>query len=289
MNILVTGGSGFIGSHVVDALALAGYRTVIIDIKPPHREDIEFINGSILDKKLVEYLVNKADVIFHIGGFSNINFVKENPVETIELNVLSTVYLLDACRKKKDSTHFVYASSVYAFDRTGHLYTTSKASSERIIEDFSILYRIPFSILRYGTVYGPRNREADVVYHFIKQAKNGGPISIHGNGMQKRNFTHVKDIAEASIKVIGNNKAKNRIFTIANPESTSIVELANKVKSIVNPNITLEFQGEEREEDYCGVVKDIEIAETDLNWKCKVSLGKGIEELKLILDTKIGN
>lgn len=280
MNVLVTGGSGFIGSHIVDVLIEEGHVVKCLDIKPPLRGDIAYINGSILDRELIDSALKECDAVFHVGGFSNINFVKGNPVGTIELNTLSTTYLLEACRKKTPQPHFIYASSVYVFDRNGHLYTTSKACSERIIEDYSSLYGVPYTILRYGTVYGPRSREADVIYLFVKNALDEKTIKINGDGTQTRNFIHVRDLAVGSVKVLKNEKAKNKTLVIANPISVSINDLAEIVSGSVSPNVEIKYTGEGRQKDYEGGVDGVEKSQDILGWKCRISLETGIEELR---------
>lgn len=280
---MVTGGSGFIGSHVVDVLIEQGHTVTNLDIKAPHREGLTYINGSILDRELVNSVVGNNDVIFHIGGFSNINFVKNNPVETIEQNILSTTYLLDACKEKIPHPHIIYASSVYVFDRMGHLYTTSKASSERIIEDFNVLYSIPYTILRYATVYGPRNRGADVVFLFLKGAIKNNTIEIQGDGRQTRNFTHVRDIAEGSVRVIGNKKAIDKTLSIASTTRTSINELADLCKETVDSNVKIIHNGIKREKDYFGEIKNIEETLKILDWEPSIKLIDGIKELQSLI------
>lgn len=278
MKVLVTGGSGFIGSHVVDILLESGYEVTSLDIKPPNREGFRYVCGSILDRRLIDSLVKESDAICHIAGFSNIDLVKKNPVDAIELNILSTAYLLDACRRYSPHARFIYASSVYAFDRTGHLYTTSKASSEKMIEDFNTLYGLPYTILRYGTVYGPRSREADAVYLFIRSAIEGRPIEIHGGGEQRRNFIHVRDLAEASVKALEKKEALNRTLVIANSRSVSIIELASMVKEIVNPGVQIKFTGEKRDNDYHGVIAGLDEAQDILGWRCRIPIEAGIRE-----------
>jgi UDP-glucose 4-epimerase len=275
---VITGGSGFIGSHIVDVLVERGHSVTNIDLKAPCRFDVEHLQGSILDRGLLERAVRGSDVVFHIGGFSNIDYVKDNPVETIELNVLSTTYLLDVCRRY-NNPRFVYASSVYAFDRSGHLYTTSKACSERIIEDFSTLYGIPYTTLRYATAYGPRSREADVVFLFIKSALTKNEIEIHGDGNQMRNLIHVRDIAVASVLAMEREECRNKTLTIAAKRALSINELAIKIKRIINSDCRIVYKGAQRVQDYRGEIEDVRHAYELLKWEPRMDIEHGIREL----------
>jgi len=283
MKVLVTGGSGFIGSHIVDVLIGKGHSVINIDLNHPHRNDMTYIYGSILDKKLLDDIVQKCDAIYHLGGFSNIDFVKDNPVETIELNILSTVYLLDVCRKKLKPPHFIYASSVYAFDRHGHLYTTSKFLSEKIIEDFYLLYKVPYTILRFATVYGARSRKADVIYCFVENAINKGKIEIHGDGKQTRNFTNARDIGEGSVEVLERKNCLNKTLIIACPVSIAINELAMKVKEIVNPSLSINYMPSSRVADYGGTINGLEESFDLLGWRPRITLEEGIKQLKDIV------
>lgn len=169
MRILVTGGSGFIGSHIVDKLIDSGHSIRVLDIKSPHRNDVEFIKGGITSKTDITKAVDNVEVIYHIATFSNINLVKESPVMTIESNIMGTAYLLDEARKR-NIRRFLFASSVYVHDEKGHLYTTSKLASEMLCKNYYTLYSLPYTILRYGTAYGRRSRAADVISIFVERA-----------------------------------------------------------------------------------------------------------------------
>ena len=241
-----------------------------------------------MDRALIDSLVEQCDVIFHIAGFSNIDFVQNNPVDTVELNVNSTLYLLDACRRY-GSKHLLYASSVYAGSGQGHLYTTSKLMSERLIEDFSTLYDFTYTILRFASVYGTRSRKVDAIYSFVESALKGNNIVIHGTGSQLRNFTYVRDLAEASVKAMYSDLTKNRILTIADPKRYSVYQVAKKVKGLIVSDSEIVFEPSFRRKDYTGDIKDIADSLSLLRWKPRVSIESGVANLINEIEASIIN
>ena len=208
MNVLVTGGSGFIGSHVVDSLVKKKYKVTIIDTNTPKRKDVKFIKASILNKKIIKSLLKKNKLVFHLAAVSDINKVKNIPELTILTNVLGTSSLLEEARKAKVK-RFVFASTYYSYGAAGNLYTTSKTASELIIENYNLLFGINYTILRYPTAYGPRNRNVDAISIFVESAIKNKNLIIHGNGKQKRNYLYVEDIGEGSVAAL-NAKSKNK-------------------------------------------------------------------------------
>jgi len=275
MRALVTGGSGFIGSHVVDKLVEAGHSVRVLDLKEPHRKDVEYSKGNILSREVVRESVRDVDFVYHFAAASNIDLVKDNPLETIEFNVMGTAYLLEEARLNNIS-RFVLASSVFVHDTRGHLYTTSKLLSEMLCKDYNTLFSVPYTLLRIGTAYGPRSRNADVVSIFVQKALKNEDLIIYGNGKQKRNFIYVEDIAFACLAVIDEN-AKNKVFVIAGNDSFTIEELAYTVRDIVNPAIKIYFKpGEERDDDYLGKIDRLDFAEQEIGWKPEVDISSGI-------------
>ena len=272
MNILVTGGSGFIGSHIVDQLIKVGHRVRILDLKKPHRGDIEFSRGDITSREDVKKSLRDIEVVYHIAGFSNIDLVKDRPLTTIEQNILGTAHLLDGCRRQ-GVKRFIFASSVYVYSQRGHLYTTSKLASEMICKDYNVLYRLPYTILRYGTAYGPRARDATVIAIFVRKALNGEAITIMGDGSQYRNFIYIEDLAIGNVAAL-EDVAKNQTYNLEGIRPVTIREVAETVKKLVG-NVSIEYE-KARTGDYAGKIVSTKKASKELNWQPKVDLEEGV-------------
>ena len=277
-NILITGGSGFIGSHIVDQCIERGYNVKILDIKEPHRNDVEFINGDVTDRPILKKIMVDIDYIYHLAAVSNIDYVIDKPIETIEYNVMGTAYLLEELINHNVKRFFL-ASSVFVFEKSGHLYTSSKRFSEILCENYQLLYNTPYTILRFGTAFGPRNRASDVVSIFVDNAFKGTSLNIKGSGNQSRNFIYVKDIAKGSVLAIEKETTINKILTIANNKSSTIIELAHLIKKIFDnqPDILFE-KSHGRENDYTGNITNIIETYSNLGWEPEYDLLKGLEE-----------
>lgn len=274
MNILVTGGSGFIGSHVVDKLLESGHRVRVLDIKPPHRTDAEYYHANITSREELRNGLADIDVVYHLAAFSNIDLVKANPLETIEYNIMGTADLLEESRQKKIK-RFILASSVYAYEERGHLYTTSKIASELLCKNYQTLYALPYTILRYGTAYGSRSRQADAVSVFVARAIQGKSLVIRGSGNQTRNFTYVEDMAIGSVAAL-KPVAENKTYVIAAAKPTSIKTLAETIRSMFPGKTSIEYEPA-REDDYQEQLADLDLARKDLGWEPIVGLEEGIK------------
>ena len=275
MNVLVTGGSGFIGSHIVDVLLKKKYKVTILDTVSPKRKDVKFIKSSILNKKIIKSLFKKNKLIFHLAAVSDINKVKSIPATTISINVLGTSFLLEEARKAKIK-RFIFASTYYSYGIAGNLYTTSKTASELIIENYNLLFGLNYTILRYPTAYGPRNRNVDAISIFVERAIKNKNLIIHGNGKQKRNYLHVEDIGEGSVSALG-IKSKNKTVILASKNSIKIIDLAKKIIKLTKSKSKIILRAKNKRLDDFSSSK-IYIKKNDYlpGWKPKYNLKEGL-------------
>lgn len=275
MVILVTGGSGFIGSHVVDKLLDCDYEVRVFDIQKPHRNDVEFFKGDIRSLDELKLAMNDVDFVFHIAAFSNINKVSANPLQTIDLNIMSTAKVLESARNYKVE-RVLFASSEYVHGNRGHLYTTSKIASERICKDYNTLYGLSYTILRYSTAYGPRSRGEDVVSLFVQQAISNQPITIHGTGNQYRNFIYVEDLALGNVAAL-QKIAKNKTYELGNTIPITIKEVAETINRLFGNKLDIVYDYA-RFDDYEGTFVSSNLAEKELNWKAKTDFEEGVKK-----------
>lgn len=273
ISILVTGGSGFIGSHIVDKLLEKKFDVKNFDMKPPHRRDVDFLKGDITSLKNLKTVMKDVEYVYHVAALSNINKVVEQPLEAVNLNIMSTARVLEAARRSQVK-RVIFASSYFVESRKGHLYTTTKAASEMLCKDYYNLYGLTFTILRYGTVYGPRSRGEDVISIAVKKALSHQPFIIHGDGSHSRNFIYVEDLAEGSVAAL-KDVAKNKTYIIEGKQRVTIKEVAETVRKLIG-DLKIEHK-EVRVEDYVGRVSSDDKARRELGWEPTVDFEEGVK------------
>ena len=244
MRIAVTGGAGFIGSHVVDHLADAGHDVVVIDGRPPCRSDVAHAKADITDLPGLERALRGCDVVFHLAAVADVNDAMARPVEAVDINVVGTAKVWEAARRcglrraVLASTVWVYGGAVgeeplaedapMSMAATGHIYTGSKLASELVVHHYHQQYGVPFTILRYGIPYGPRMRDALVIPRFVTMALAGDKITLHGDGSQYRNYVYVEDLAAAHVLALG-AKGENEVFNLEGTEKVTMRRLVDTI------------------------------------------------------------
>lgn len=241
MNAIVFGGSGFLGSHVADALTNAGYDVTIFDIKESSylQKGQKMIVGNILDRAAVEKAVRGCDIVHNFAGVADIEEAEKKPIETVENNILGNTFVLEACRVN-NVKRFVFASSVYVYSNAGSFYRSSKQACELIIEDYHKVFGLPYTILRYGSLYGPRANERNYIYKILKQAITEGKITSFGKGEDLREYIHVEDAARCSVEILS-KEFENQYVILTGAQPMRRKDLLIMVKEMLGNKIELEF------------------------------------------------
>lgn len=241
MKAIVFGGSGFLGSHVADALQKAGYDVAIFDLKqsPYLQQGQEMIVGNILDKKAVKKAIKGCDIVYNFAGMADIEKAKEKPVEAVELNILGNTIILDACREN-NVKRFVFASSLYVYSNVGSIYRCTKQACELIIENYYEDYGLPYTILRYGSLYGPRANEENWVYKTLAQAITEGRMTRYGDGEELREYVHVEDAARCSVDILS-KEFENEYVIITGYQQMKIKDMMKMINEMLGNRIEMEF------------------------------------------------
>jgi UDP-glucose 4-epimerase len=248
--ILVTGSSGFIGSHVADALEDAGHEVVLFDISPSiykRNSQKEFI-GDILKISDLEKAIDGCEAIYHFAAQADIGASSQNPFETINSNILGTINLLELA-KKYEIKRFLFASTIYVYSELGSFYRVSKQSCEKIIEEYERQYGLDYTILRFGSLYGSRANNFNGIKSFLFQAIKNKKIVRRGDGEEIREYIHAKDAARLSLKAL--DKAYiNKHLIITGNQQIKVKDLLVMIKEIFQNKIEIEFGLEEELHHY---------------------------------------
>lgn len=246
MKIAVFGGSGFLGSYLVNELLERGHKVISADISPCIYVDSEhYIEASILDKKALNKMfeAEKFDAVYNLAGFASLDKAINYPYETFELNVLGNINLLEASRKH-EVKHFVYASSAYAMNNKGSFYGVSKLSSEKVVEEYKSRYELDYTILRYGSVYSERSYENNYIFNLIKTAVKSNQINHSGDGNEIREYIHAVDAAKLSADVIENKVFLNKHLMLTGVERMHRKDLFSIINEILGNSLEININND---------------------------------------------
>ena len=225
MKILVTGGSGFLGSHIADELSKRGHEVIILDKKKSKwiKKNQKFIIGNILNIKKVNKAIKGVKIIFHIAALADLEDALHKPIETVKNNILGTVNILEISRIN-NIKRVIYASSIYSTSIQGGFYRCSKRAAEDYIDEYYKRYGISFTILRYGSLYGERATASNGISRILNKAIRTKKIEYAGNRSSIRKYIHIIDAAKASADVIS-KKYKNKYLNIVGTKSYKVIIL----------------------------------------------------------------
>lgn len=292
MNYIVTGGAGFIGSKLANKLVELGHDVTVID-------DLRFGDASLLDKKINFCQVSienryecinsmhKSDGLFHLAAFSRSGPSIDKAYETFSSNVMGMINVLDGCLKY-NIKRVIFAGSATYYGNGGsknkvtdlpdflNMYGLSKGIGELLLKQYNRNFGLDYLILRYFNVYGPgqptEGEYALVIGIFLQRFRDNLPLIIHGSGIQRRDFIHVADVVDATIKAMMSGRSQ-KVYNVGFGQNISISELA----SIISHNQKFEKR---RDGDAEEILADIEDTVFDLNWKPKINIIDGINQLK---------
>jgi UDP-glucose 4-epimerase len=242
MRIVVTGASGFLGSHIADALSAAGHETVIFDLARSRwlQSNQRMFIGSVLDPQAVERALRDCDVVYHLAAMADISETMERPRDAVELNIMGTVNVLEAAR-----THhvrrFVFASSIYVYSNQGSFYRTTKQACENLIHDYHERWGLDFTVLRFGSLYGPRADSTNGVFQLLSQALSQRRIDHYGTGDEVREYIHVLDAAAMSVDVLAPEFA-NQFIHLTGRERMTSRDMLKMISEMLGGDIELNFK-----------------------------------------------
>jgi UDP-glucose 4-epimerase len=248
--VVVIGGSGFLGSHLADALTEAGYAVSIFDGRhsPWLRPDQEMILGDIRDEEALSDCIAGARYVYHLAGISDIGEAARSPRVTVEHNIIGSTAVLQSCLQAKVE-RILFASTLYVYSQQGSFYRVSKQAVELLIEAYHERFGLEYTILRYGSLYGPRAQEWNGLKRYVTQAVRGGRIDYPGTGEERREYIHVVDAARLSVEALAPDYANQRL-TLSGTQILNSGELLRMIQEILGGKVEITFSPEQRNPEH---------------------------------------
>ena len=287
LKVLVTGGSGFIGSHVVEQLLKQSHDVRVFDRAKPLSDKVEWFNGDLLNEKDVLEACKDIEAIFHLAAIADVNIALSSFDLCLMVNEMGTMNFLKSATAE-EVERIILASTTWVYGRNKgvvkedtavpfpeHIYTKTKIGQEHLVYSWHEHHGLPYTILRYDIPYGPRMRSNMAISIFVRRAMRGEPITIFGDGKQGRCWIYVEDLAEGNVAALAEGGV-NQIINLAGPEFVTMNQIAEALKEIFG-NIPIKHEPA-RPHDFEGSVTSIEKAKKLLNWKPKTRFNDGLSK-----------
>lgn len=248
--IVVTGGAGFLGSHIADVLSEAGHDVTIYDLKPSEyqRADQKFVQGDLRDTSLLIDTLKGKDYVYHLAALADLNEARKRPLETVDINIKGTLNILEAALAggvKK----VLFGSTVYVYSTEGGFYRCSKQACENYIEEYSTCYGLKYTVLRYGSLYGPRSNMSNGVFRLLAAAMSSNRIVYNGKPTDKREYIHVKDAARLSCEAM-QTRFDNKHLVITGIDKIAAAELFTMFAEMLNKEVSVEYNDDPLHKHY---------------------------------------
>jgi UDP-glucose 4-epimerase len=285
MKFLIIGGSGFLGSHVADYLTSEGHNVSIFDqLKSKYlSKNQNFILGDLDNENLLNSSMKNIDYVFNFAAIAGLREAKNNPLETIRQNIHGALLPMIIANKNKVKKYF-FASSVYVYSDKGSFYRCSKQAAENYIVEYAKNSKIKYTILRYGSLYGPRSGDENGLYKIIKFAIQNKKITYEGDPNSIRAYIHVLDAARTSL-VFLEKKFDNKIINLLGKENIKIEDLMLMIKEILRINTKINFKRIKNNSNY--IITPYSYQDNiGVNYQSNLSIDFGQGILQLIHELK---
>lgn len=306
--IVITGGAGFIGSHLAEHLCRYGHEVVVVDNLDSYYpmeykkrnldfvlkyNNASFVKGDICNLDFLKTVIDKkTDYVFHEAAQPGVRFSVVNPFKPNNVNILGTLNVLQ-CSLEADVERLINASSSSIYGKVEYLpfdekhptqpispYAVSKLAAEHYCRVFYEIYGLPTVSLRYFTVYGPRMRPDLAIYIFTEKMLKNEPINIYGDGTQTRDFTYIDNIIDCNIKLIDSDKADGKVLNIGEGKRTNINEIVDYLKEIIDSSSEIRYV-EAQKGDAKHTLANIDLAKKLIGYEPKIDISEGLRKFVL--------
>jgi UDP-glucose 4-epimerase len=301
--IVITGGAGFIGSHLAEYFSKTDHEVVVIDNLDPYYsikfkkrnlniilkyKNTSFVKGNICNLNFLKKIIDRnTDFVFHEAAQPGVQISVENPYRSSNVNILGTLNILK-CAINGNVKRVINASSSSVYGKVEYLpfdekhptqpispYGVSKLAAEHYCRVFYELYGLPIVSLRYFTVYGPRMRPDLAIFIFTREMLKNREVNIYGDGKRTRDFTYIDDIIKANIKLLKTNKADGKVLNIGSGKRTNINEIANCIKKITESSSKI-IHTESKKGDVKDTLANIDLAKKLIGYSPSIDISKGL-------------